>query len=182
MRASKVFSAHSSVRRGHWTKVSWNQIYLYQKNITYVLITIIITMDRCVKLPSLESGDVDAEQCTVGLGQPQCQMVRLSYSYRGSIIKKNHVVHTSVVKPMHGWTRPAPVPNGKRIPILIIFIIFVLMTTLEIYHISLLSILFIYSCCLLCELETFCKLHWWCPVALAKKHQVFGGRPLITAG
>ena len=32
-------------------------------------------MHRCVKLPSLESANVDAEQCTVGLSQPQCQMV-----------------------------------------------------------------------------------------------------------
>ena len=30
---------------------------------------------RCVKLPSLESGNVNAEQCTVGLGQPRCQKV-----------------------------------------------------------------------------------------------------------
>jgi len=37
-----------------------------------------VTEQKCVKLPSLESANVDADQCTVGLGQPQCQMVSLS--------------------------------------------------------------------------------------------------------
>ena len=45
--------------------------------ITIFAIIIVITINRCVKLPSLESANVDAEQCTVGLGQPQCQMVMI---------------------------------------------------------------------------------------------------------
>ena len=46
--------------------------------IIIIVVNIIFTMiTRCVKLPSLESGNVDAEQCTVGLGQPQCQMVMM---------------------------------------------------------------------------------------------------------
>ena len=45
--------------------------------IIIVVIIVVIMITRCVKLPSLESGNVDAEQCTVGLGQPQCQMVMI---------------------------------------------------------------------------------------------------------
>ena len=55
--------------------------------VVIIIVITVIMITRCVKLPSLESGNVDAEQCTVGLGQPQCQMVMMwwwSWWSRGS--------------------------------------------------------------------------------------------------
>ena len=69
-----------------WPTGVWNFPSLRGRMFTIMIINIEIiirlsimitltTINRCVKLPSLESANVDAEQCTVGLGAPQCQKV-----------------------------------------------------------------------------------------------------------
>ena len=46
-----------------------------------IFLTDIHLYSRCVQLPSVSSTQVEAEQCTVPLGQPQCNQVRKNHIF-----------------------------------------------------------------------------------------------------